>query len=497
MPVHSTTGRLRRAASSVVLTGRGIGFLVAAVVSFVAAPVLSLPAMLYVTGLTLGLVLFSALFVFVGHSRVRIERSFAPQVAGPGEQVRTTVRITNLSILPCLEARWQEDVPHGVSGQASGILPALGGSHSTDSRVSFSYVLQAMRRGRHEIGPLRVNVLDPFGLVYRRHRFGAAEPLVVLPRRVDLRPIAPRGSSEDGATRPAPQHVGLGEDDVIARSYLPGDAMKRLHWKATAHRGELMVRQEEQQVTPRAAIHLDCEPFAQGTARDRKGAWEFSSVFEWCVVATASITAHLVKAGYVVVLQSSGGSVDRFIADGQDTLEDAMVDLAVVEPEEDDAEHAAAPERALGAASAAGDGMTALLGMLDAQIVAPMPGLHVPTTGAALVARDVDVPLGARAGGGRHVLRGAGRAGRGQVEGRHLPHRRRRDDAVVGVRRGAGTCCGLTRRRVAPLTARHATPGSTTSSSRSRSRCCCRGSAASSRATTGGSRRCWWRPSRA
>lgn len=346
MPTDTSAGRLRRAASSVVLTRRGAGFLLAAVASFIAAPVLSLPALLYVTGLMLALVLFSAVFVFAGHSRVRIERSFAPQVVPPGQMSHATVRITNLSVLPCLEAKWSDDLPPGISGDASGVLPALGGSHGTDSRVSFSYALQGLRRGRHPIGPLRVNVLDPFGLVFRRHKFGSPELLTVLPRRVDLRPIAPRGTSEDGATRPAPQHVGLGEDDVIARSYLPGDAMKRLHWKATAHRGELMVRQEEQQLTPRAAVILDCEPVSQGTAQDRQGVWEYSSVFEWCIVATASISAHLVKAGYVVVLQSSGRAIDRFIADGQDTLEDAMVDLAVVEPERNDHERLVAPERA-------------------------------------------------------------------------------------------------------------------------------------------------------
>ncbi len=346
MPTDSSAGRLRRAASSVVLTSRGVGFLCAAVICFVAAPVLSLPALLYVTGLMLALVIFSAVFVFVGHSRVRIERSFAPQVVPPGQMSLATVRITNLSVLPCLEARWTDDLPHGISGDAAGILPALGGSHGPDSRISFSYALQGLRRGRHPIGPLRVNVLDPFGLVFRRHSFGVPEPLTVLPRRVDLRPIAPRGTSEDGATRPAPQHVGLGEDDVIARNYLPGDAMKRLHWKATAHRGEPMVRQEEQQLTPRAAVFLDCEPSGQGTARDRQGDWEYSAAFEWCVVATASITTHLVKAGYVAVLQSNGTTIDRFIADGQDSLEDAMVDLALVEPQERDHERRVAPERA-------------------------------------------------------------------------------------------------------------------------------------------------------
>ncbi len=331
---------------SVVLTSRGIGFLVAALVCFVAAPVLSLPALLYVTVLLLGLVVFSTIFVFGGHSNVRIERSFSPQVVGPGLTARATVRVTNLSMIPCLEAEWEDHLPSGISGDAAGVLPALGGSRQSDSRVSFSYTLQGLRRGRHEIGPLKVQVLDPFGLVFRRHSFGAAEPLIVLPRRVDLAPLAPHGESAEGATRPAPQHVGVGDDDVIARAYLPGDAMKRLHWKATAHRGQLMVRQEEQQINPRAGVFLDCEPRSQGTARDGKGAWEHSPTFEWGVVAAASIVHHLARSGHVVSFRTSSSAIEREISDGHDTVEDAMVDLAVLEPDATEHDRPMTPERA-------------------------------------------------------------------------------------------------------------------------------------------------------
>jgi uncharacterized protein (DUF58 family) len=331
---------------SVVLTRRGLGFLITSAVCFVAAPLFSVPALFFATALLLGLVVFSGLFVFVGHSRIRIERSFSPQVVSPGHMARATLRATNLSMLPCLEAKWDDRLPHGISGDASGTLPALGGNRQSDSRVSFSYGLQGLRRGRHAIGPLRVHVLDPFGLVFRRHAFGTTESLIVLPRRVELKSISPRGASDDGATRPAPQYVGVGDDDVIARAYLPGDAMKRMHWKATAHRGQLMVRQEEQQINPRAGVFIDCEPRTQGTARDVQGEWEHSSTFEWCVVATASIVHHLTRAGYVVTLQSSSTAIDRSIADGQDSLEDAMVDLAVIEPDGRDHDRAAPPERA-------------------------------------------------------------------------------------------------------------------------------------------------------
>ena len=329
-------GSIRRLVRSIVITRRGLGFVVGAVVTFVAAPVLSLPALLYVTGLLLAMVVLSTAFVLVGHSQVRIERSFTPQVVAPGTTSRATVRVTNLSVLPCLEARWDDHLPPGVSGAHTGILPALGGGRGPESRATFSYELQGVRRGRHDVGPLQVDVQDPFGLVYRRHTFGTAEPLTVLPRRVDLPPITPRGASDDGATRPSPQNAGVGDDDIIARSYLPGDALKRIHWKATAHRAELMVRQEEQQMTPRAAVVLDTEPASVGTARDRKDAWEYSPAFEWAVVAAASITAHLVRAGYVVALQSNGTVLDRVVAEGQDTLEDAMVDLATTDPDPHD-----------------------------------------------------------------------------------------------------------------------------------------------------------------
>jgi uncharacterized protein (DUF58 family) len=317
----------------VVVTRRGVGFAVVAVVTFAAAPLLSLPALLYVTGLLLGLLVVSVVYVFVGHSRMRVERWFSPQVVAPGTPTRATVRITNLSVLPCSEADWDDRLPQGVTGDHTGTLPALGGSRGRDARATWSYELQGLRRGRHEIGPLRVAVHDPFGLVHRRHTFGAVEQLTVLPRRLELPPITPRGASDDGATRPAPQNAGVGDDDIIARAYLPGDALKRIHWKATAHRAELMVRQEEQQVTPRAAVVIDTEPRTHGTAHDRRDGWEYSPSLEWAVAAAASITAHLVRAGYVVAIQSNGTSLDRVVAEGHDSLEDAMVDLALAQPE--------------------------------------------------------------------------------------------------------------------------------------------------------------------
>jgi hypothetical protein len=95
-----------------------------------------------------------------------------------------------------------------------------------------------------------------------------------------------------------------------------------------------MVRQEEQQVNPRAGVVIDRDAFSFGTVRDRQGAWEYSAAFEWAVTATASVIAHLVRVGYVVVARAPGGAVDRHVSEAHDTLEDALIDLATIEPDD-------------------------------------------------------------------------------------------------------------------------------------------------------------------
>ena len=324
--------RLSRAARSVVLTRRGKGFLIGAVGAFISAHLFTVPAFNYVASLLIGLMVCSVVFVFAGHSNVQIARSFSPDVVLPGQSSTATVTFTNLSTLPSLEAKWDDHLPAGVIGEARGELPPLGGGRGPHARTRFSYVVHGVRRGKHPIGPLTVKVPDPFGLVFRQHTFGELQSLIVLPKRIDLGDISFGGANIAGATRPAPQHVGVGDDDVIARNYLPGDALRRMHWKATAHRGELMVRQEEQRNNPEATVLLDLDALGQGTVRDRQGQWEYSPVFEWAIVAAASVTAHLSRRGYLVNVIAPGSLLHRSIADGLDTIEDVMTDLAIAEP---------------------------------------------------------------------------------------------------------------------------------------------------------------------
>ncbi len=330
---------------SMALTRRGGWCLLVAVVSFALAALLSLPALLDATGLLLGLVVLAAGYVLVVVPRAHIDRTFAPPVLEPDLVARATLRFVNLARFPLPASSWSDHLPAGLGGAASGHLPAVPRTHRGRTGLVIAYDVRGQRRGRHRVGPLTLDAVDPFGLVRRRHRLPGTSSVIVLPRRRELAPLVSLGLTDDGTGDPAPQHAGVGADDVIARSYLAGDAVKRLNWKATAHRGELMVRQEEREVNPRAAVYLDCDPSTQGTARDGAGGWEHSPMFEWSVVAAASVVTHLVGEGCVVALRSSDRSIDRRVGDGHDVLEDAMLDLAVAEPGDHDVDAVEPPER--------------------------------------------------------------------------------------------------------------------------------------------------------
>lgn len=86
-----------------------------------------------------------------------------------------------------------------------------------------------------------------------RHHLPMALPVGPRPLGHEVEPIElfPRPFGETVLTR--------GADDIVrgVREYRPGDQRKLVHWPATAHRGELLVRETETLGTIRVRIALD------------------------------------------------------------------------------------------------------------------------------------------------------------------------------------------------------------------------------------------------
>lgn len=181
------------------------------------------------------------------------------------------------------------------------------------------YRVVGLERGRARIGPLSVTITDPFGASEITRSFSTTTPLLVTPAIV---PLGPTSASLSPGGRGEAQLRSLaarGDDDVLPREHRPGDDMRRIHWRATARSGELMVRREEQAWRSSMAIQLD----TRASAHEGIGS---ASSFEWAVSATASIAVEYLRQGWRVSVVTLGG---RVLADGQ--LSATMTDDPILE----------------------------------------------------------------------------------------------------------------------------------------------------------------------
>lgn len=113
-----------------------------------------------------------------------------------------------------------------------------------------SYQGRLARRGRYQFGPIRLSTRFPLGLV--RRTVVLDEPrasLVVYPRlgRLTVGWTRRFGDAAEGSRRTTHQQ-GLMEGDYHGlREFRSGDSRRWIHWRTTARRGDLMVKQFEQQ----------------------------------------------------------------------------------------------------------------------------------------------------------------------------------------------------------------------------------------------------------
>lgn len=112
------------------------------------------------------------------------------------------------------------------------------------------------KRGRYLIGPATLLVRDPLGLFGASLRCASRDELLVLPAVPPL--LSPRPAPAlDAPTAWLGEHAssrpGEGYDLQGIRGYRPGDPARSIHWRLSAHRHELLVK-ELDHVTPRRTL---------------------------------------------------------------------------------------------------------------------------------------------------------------------------------------------------------------------------------------------------
>lgn len=311
-----------------VVTRRGVGLLVAGGGLWLASQVFGAPELQIAAVAVLLLVAIAAVAVRLTSSDLHVDRFTTPAQLAFGDRGAVRLTVTNRSRRPTARLRLHDSAPTALADPGRTPLPPLGGRR----RVELSYGLQGNQRGVATLGPLRAEFSDPFDLVTLRKDLSGSSTVTVRPQVVALPPGLPLGgtSGSGGEGRPRPQPGG--ENLAEVREYAQGDPLKAIHWVSTAHRGKLMVRNEEGPQDPRATVLLDLR-------EDRHRGSGATASLERAVTAAASAMMHLSTRGQAVAVvdRPGPGGIPVRSPDGW------LDHLAQVEPQKLDLRQVIAP----------------------------------------------------------------------------------------------------------------------------------------------------------
>src|SRR6266540_1748628 len=222
-------------------SGRGLVVFAGGIALWLAARAIGSPDLhMVAVGVTI-LPFASALFARWSRARLTVTRRLSHTKVRPGQRITVELEVENAAAAPTSFILVEDQLPPTLGRPARLVLSGIPGRNS--QRVTYSLVCRT--RGRFSIGPLRMDLSDPFALTKVRLEFGDRDDLVVFPEVEEL-DRAPSSQYGSGAGESASRQLfRTAEEFYTMREYVLGDDLRRIHWPSVARRGKLMIRQDE------------------------------------------------------------------------------------------------------------------------------------------------------------------------------------------------------------------------------------------------------------
>jgi uncharacterized protein (DUF58 family) len=168
------------------------------------------------------------------------------------------------------------------------------------SSIEVHHKVRFSRRGVYQAGSFDVAALDPLGVFTFSRSIQTSGETVVYPVPRQMAPLNLQGADRHGWTdvQQFARH-GDGVDTSGVRNYMPGDPLRRIHWRQTARTGKLMVIEYEETQSANLRIVLDTS--IGGIAGD-----EPDTSLEYAIRAAATVARDAIQ---------NGASVDLVVAD--------------------------------------------------------------------------------------------------------------------------------------------------------------------------------------
>ena len=265
--------------------------------------------------LALGLpvaVLLAWLWTALANRPLRVTRTLPSGERLEGDDVVVEVRLDSERHL--LPARWTLRERIGKLGERS--VPLRAGGRAR-------YVLKALARGRYEFEGSVAVIEDPFGFERVEQPLDSPGALLVYPRLVDLDRLFSEGGIRSHDGRQLLLRRPSGFDLHSVREYEHGDSLRKVHWRSTARRAQLMVKELEDSPRDEVAVVLDADPEAV-----------VGGSFDTQVRAAGSLLLSHVRRGRRAVLVVNGTRAEQQgVRSAENDWRQALDLLAAVEPE--------------------------------------------------------------------------------------------------------------------------------------------------------------------
>lgn len=298
-----------------MLTRQGFLTAIGGITCIVAGRVLGVLE-LFLLGVTaIVVVLVALLLVSMRRIRLEITREIVPPRAPAGSPSRVDLSVTNLGRgrSPVLRA---VDPVSGTRGANLQIGPL---DHNEQAQAS--YRLPTDKRGVLEIGPLSLELTDPFGLARTTMQGAPLASLTIYPPIHRLTSLPPTGGADPHAGLEHHRTINRGGSDFYAlRQFSSGDELRRVHWPSTARHDELMVRQDELPWQGRLTVVID-----NTEGRLAPEGLDLAAT----VAASAVVAAH--AKGNLVRIVTGEGHDSGYLA-GNAQLDSLLELLAVIQP---------------------------------------------------------------------------------------------------------------------------------------------------------------------
>jgi uncharacterized protein (DUF58 family) len=276
---------------------------------------------------------------------IRVERQARSLRASVGDIFEEHFQISNESRLPklWLEVANETTVPYATGSR---ILTFL---RSRQKRI-YTARTWLTNRGAFPLGPTMITAGDPFGIFRVSKSYPANSSLMVLPLIFPVSAFLSPPGLLPGGKAIRRKSIDITPHAAGVREYVSGDPMKRIHWPTSIRRGQLMVKEFEQDPQAEVWLFLDTHKGAHVAKPDeeyehppiddllllrRRKAKLPPSTLEYSISIAASLAHYFIQQRRAVGLVSASGRTFKVIPAERSERQEAKIleELAFLQAE--------------------------------------------------------------------------------------------------------------------------------------------------------------------